>query len=70
MVDRDSHLQVLPGEELRATIYEFRSDNNALVSVVTLTKMSLRRVYHNNSIPRATPFRTAKLACGHWLHRI
>ena len=63
-LDRDSDsqwTQVLPGEELRPTIYEFRPDNNALV---TLTKISLRHarsITTNNSIPRATPFRTALL---------
>ena len=54
--------QVLPGEELQATIYEFLPNNNAFV---TLTKISLRQqrsVTTDTSVPRATPFRTALIA--------
>jgi len=53
--------QVVQGEQLMATIYEFRPDNDAFI---TLTKMSLRHarsVTTNTSAPRATPFRNALL---------
>ena len=53
--------RVMQGEELRATIYEFRPDNDAFI---TLTQMSARRarsVTTNTSAPLATPFRTALL---------
>ncbi len=51
--------QVEQGELLRATIYEFRPDNNA---PITLSKMSLRQgksVTTNTSQPQATTFRDA-----------
>ncbi|KAM6491347.1 hypothetical protein JOM56_013121, partial [Amanita muscaria] len=54
--------QVEQGEQLRATIYEFRPDNNAFI---TLSKISLRHgmsVAVNFSPPRATAFRNALLA--------
>ena len=53
--------QVLPGEQLRATIYEFVPDNNA---PVILTKISLRHVRSittNRSTQQAAPFRNALL---------
>ena len=53
--------QVVHGEQLRATIYEFRPNNDALI---TLTKMSLRQsrsVTTNTSIPRAAHFRNTLL---------
>ena len=53
--------EVVRGEQLRATIYEFRSNNDA---PIMLTKMSLRHtrsVTSNTSIPQATPFRNALL---------
>jgi len=62
-LDRDMDLtqwrQVEQGERLRATIYEFRPDNNAFI---TLSKMSLREgsvtsATTNMSRPRATAFR-------------
>ena len=49
--------QVAHGEEIGATVYEFRPTNNALI---TLTKMSLRdsrSVTTNASAPQATQFR-------------
>ena len=52
---------VMLGEELRATIYDFRPDNGAFV---TLTKMSLRdarSVTTSTSTSRATEFRNALL---------
>ena len=51
--------QVEQGEQLRATIYEFRPDNDAFI---TLSKMSLREgtsATTNTSQPRATAFRNA-----------
>ncbi|KAM6493646.1 hypothetical protein JOM56_010007 [Amanita muscaria] len=51
--------QVGQGEQLRATIYEFRPDNNAFL---TLSKMSLRQGASrtvNISQPRPTAFRNA-----------
>jgi hypothetical protein len=52
---------VMPGEQLRATIYEFVPNDDAFIA---LTKMSLRQarsVTTNTSIPQATPFRNALL---------
>jgi hypothetical protein len=49
--------KVVHGEQLRATIYEFLPDNDALI---TLTRMSLRQtrsVTTNTSLPRAATFR-------------
>ena len=53
--------RVVQGEQLRATIYEFRPDNN---TPIALTKMSLRHmrsVTSNTSAPRATAFNAALL---------
>ena len=50
---------VTHGEQLRATIYEFRPDSGAFI---VITKMSLRHarsVTTNISVPRATEFRHA-----------
>ena len=63
-LDKDSDSQwrqVLPGEELRATIYEFRPDNDALVSLTKRSLRHIRSITTKNSIDRATPFRTALL---------
>lgn len=58
----DSQWRVVsPGENLRATIYEFRPANDALI---TLTQMSFRRRRTHtteDSRPRTTQFRTACL---------
>ncbi|CAA7257427.1 unnamed protein product [Cyclocybe aegerita] len=52
--------KVVPGEPLKATIYEFRPDNDA--SILALTRMSLRStrsVTTRTSVPRAATFRGA-----------
>jgi hypothetical protein len=52
---------VVQGEQLRATIYEFRPDNN---TPITLTRMSLRHIRSvttNTSAPQATAFSGALL---------
>jgi hypothetical protein len=52
----------MPGEQLRATIYEFRPDNGSFIS---LTRMSLRQsrsVTTNTSQPQAAAFRATLLA--------
>ena len=53
--------QVMPGEQLMATIYEFIPDNGG---PIILTQMSLRQtrsITTNTSTPQATPFRNALL---------
>ena len=56
--------QVKHGEPLEATIYEFRPDNHALI---TLTKMSDRHMRSVTTIPtstnQATTFRSKLLQC-------
>jgi hypothetical protein len=68
-LDREMELAlwrpVVQGEQLRATIYEFRPDNN---SPITLTKRSLRHnrsVTTNTSAPQATAFSGALLRRDH-----
>ncbi|KAF8813131.1 hypothetical protein BYT27DRAFT_7131819 [Phlegmacium glaucopus] len=53
--------QVLPGEQLRATIYEFRPNNDALISLTRRSLRHMRSVTTNTSRPRATTFRDALL---------
>jgi hypothetical protein len=50
----------MPGEQLRATIYEFRLNNNTLIALAKRSRHT-RSVTTNTSVPRATQFRTALL---------
>lgn len=52
---------VLPGENLTATIYEFRCANDALITLTQIILPHQRSHTTNDSGPRATQFRTACL---------
>jgi hypothetical protein len=53
--------QVVHGEQLRATIYEFRPDNDALIALTRMSLRHTRSVTTNTSRPRATEFRNVLL---------
>ena len=59
-LDREMQLPlwrvVLPGEQLRATIYEFRPNDNALIALTKRILRHTRSVTTNVSTPRATQF--------------
>ena len=52
---------VAQGEQLRATIYEFRPDNDALVMLTQKSERHMRSVTTNTSSDRAASFRDALL---------
>jgi len=51
--------QVMPGEQLQATIYEFCPDNDAFISLTRRSKRHIRSTTTNTSAPRASTFRNA-----------
>ena len=52
---------VMQGEQLRATIYEFRRGNYAFITLTQMSARHARSMTTNTSAPLATPFRTALL---------
>ena len=64
-LDREMQLplwrMVLPGEQMRATIYEFRPDDNILIALTKRSLRSARSVTTKASTPQAAQFRTALL---------
>jgi hypothetical protein len=52
---------VQDGEQLRATVYEFRPDNNTPIALTKVSLRHMRSVTTNTSAPRATTFRDTLL---------
>ena len=53
--------QVAQGELLRATIYEFRPDNDAFITLSKISERQARSMTTSTSVPQATPFRETLL---------
>ena len=51
----------MQGEQLRATIYEFRPDNNTPIALTKRSLHHMRSVTTNTSAPHATAFSAALL---------